>query len=77
MSPMMPYRRTVTFIPLRIAVLTVSDTRDEKTDKSGDALASMVGQAGHEFAARAIVTDDAKKIRKHVKNGSRTRRSTW
>jgi molybdenum cofactor biosynthesis protein B len=56
-----------TFIPLRIAVLTVSDTRDEKTDKSGDALASMIGQAGHELAARAIVTDDAKKIRKHVK----------
>jgi molybdopterin adenylyltransferase len=56
-----------TFIPLRIAVLTVSDTRDEKTDKSGDTLASMIGQAGHELAARAIVTDDAKKIRKHVK----------
>src|SRR5205814_10493695 len=56
-----------TFVPLRIAVLTVSDTRDPKTYKSGDTLAAMIGQAGHEVAARAIVTDDAKKIRKHVK----------
>jgi molybdopterin adenylyltransferase len=56
------------FIPLRIAVLTVSDTRDEKTDKSGTLLASMIEQAGHQVAAHAIVSDDAKKIRKQVKS---------
>ncbi|MGA8692167.1 MAG: molybdenum cofactor biosynthesis protein B [Methyloceanibacter sp.] len=55
------------FIPLRIAVLTVSDTRNAKTDKSGALLASMIEQAGHEVAGQAIVSDDAKKIRKHVK----------
>ena len=36
------------FIPVRIAVLTVSDTRNEKTDKSGALLASMIEQAGHQ-----------------------------
>lgn len=55
------------FIPVNIAVLTVSDTRDAKTDKSGDLLASMIAEAGHHLAGRAIVTDDAKAIRKQVK----------
>ena len=55
------------FIPVRIAVLTVSDTRDEKSDKSGALLASMIEQAGHQVAGRAIVLDDQKDIRKQVK----------
>ena len=46
------------FKPLRIAVLTVSDTREASTDKSGDVLASMIDKAGHVLAERAIVTDD-------------------
>ena len=49
---------TVPFIPVRIAVLTVSDTRDETSDKSGALLASMIEQAGHQVAGRAIVLDD-------------------
>jgi molybdenum cofactor biosynthesis protein B len=55
------------FIPVNIAVLTVSDTRTEKTDKSGDVLAAKIAEAGHRLAARAIVTDDAKAVRKQVK----------
>ncbi len=58
---------SVPFIPLRIAVLTVSDTRDEKNDKSGAVLASMIADAGHELADKDIVTDDEKKIRKKVR----------
>ncbi|HYB05984.1 MAG TPA: molybdenum cofactor biosynthesis protein B [Methyloceanibacter sp.] len=58
---------SVPFLPVRIAVLTVSDTRDEKSDKSGSLLASMIEQAGHRVAARAIVSDDEKDIRKQVK----------
>lgn len=46
------------FVPLGIAVLTVSDTRDRSTDRSGDALAQRIEAAGHRLAARAIVTDD-------------------
>ena len=36
-----------TFKPLRIATLTVSDTRDKATDKSGDVLEEMIREAGH------------------------------
>ena len=48
-----------TFIPINIAVLTVSDTRTPETDTSGDILAQRVGDAAHVLAARAIVKDDA------------------
>jgi len=54
-----PARR---FIPVRIAVLTVSDTRDASTDTSGDTLAARVTAAGHVVAARAIDRDDAGSI---------------
>ncbi len=57
---------TYPFKPLRIAVLTVSDTRDLASDKSGDVLAGMIGQAGHALAERAIVTDDIAAIRAKV-----------
>ena len=43
------------FIPLRIAVLTVSDTRDLADDKSGQTLADRIVKAGHQLADRAIV----------------------
>lgn len=46
------------FIPINIAVLTVSDTRTAETDSSGDLLAARVGSAGHKLAAREIVRDD-------------------
>jgi molybdopterin adenylyltransferase len=52
-----------TFIPVRIAVLTVSDTRTPDTDVSGDTLAARVTDAGHVLAARAIVKDDVELIR--------------
>src|SRR3990170_6980071 len=55
------------FIPLRIAVLTVSDTRTQKTDKSGPLLAQFIEDAGHVLADRAVVEDDEKSIRKQVK----------
>ena len=47
------------FIPVYIAVLTVSDTRDASNDTSGDTLAARITAAGHAVAARAIVKDDA------------------
>lgn len=51
------------FIPLNIAVLTISDTRTEETDTSGKTLAERVSKAGHHVAEKAIVTDDIYKIR--------------
>jgi molybdenum cofactor biosynthesis protein B len=58
---------TLTFHPLRIAVLTISDSRDEQTDKSGALLAERLQSAGHELAAKAIVRDDVEAIRAHVR----------
>lgn len=46
------------FIPVRIAVLTVSDTRTAADDRSGDTLVERLTQAGHILAARAIVRDE-------------------
>jgi molybdopterin adenylyltransferase len=46
------------FIPVRIAVLTVSDTRSMADDRSGDTLVARLTEAGHILAARAIVRDD-------------------
>ena len=55
------------FVPLKFAVLTVSDTRNLADDKSGTTLAERIEKAGHAMAARAIVTDDVEKIRAQVK----------
>ncbi|WP_226782971.1 molybdenum cofactor biosynthesis protein B [Oceaniglobus trochenteri] len=46
------------FLPVRIAVLTVSDTRSFDDDRSGDTLVARIAAAGHVLAARAIVQDD-------------------
>ena len=54
------------FIPLNIAVLTVSDTRTEKDDKSGALLAERLSSAGHRLAEKAIVRDDVYAIRATV-----------
>ena len=53
-------------IPLNIAVLTVSDTRDEATDKSGALLVDRLREAGHTLADKAIVPDDIYRIRAAV-----------
>jgi molybdenum cofactor biosynthesis protein B len=55
------------FIPLNIAVLTVSDTRSLADDKSGATLAERLTGAGHKLAARNIVSDDVDLIRNQVK----------
>ena len=52
------------FIPVNIAVLTVSDTRTSANDTSGDALAERIARAGHRVAARAIERDDADLLEK-------------
>jgi molybdenum cofactor biosynthesis protein B len=54
------------FIPVRIAVLTISDTRVLADDKSGSTLANLVTEAGHTLADRAIVKDDVAAIRAKV-----------
>ncbi|ACA19734.1 molybdenum cofactor biosynthesis protein B [Methylobacterium sp. 4-46] len=55
------------FIPLRIAVLTVSDSRSLAEDRSGDTLVGRLTEAGHGLAARAIVPDEVEAIRAQVR----------
>ena len=50
------------FIPVRIAVLTVSDTRALADDRSGDMLAARIEEAGHILAERTIVRDERAEI---------------
>ncbi len=54
----MPIDENAVFLPVRIAVLTVSDTRGLADDRSGDTLVSRLTAAGHVLADRAIVRDD-------------------
>ena len=54
------------FVPLAIAVLTISDTRTLAEDRSGNTLAERVETAGHRRADRAIVPDDVETIRAQV-----------
>ena len=55
------------FVPLKIAVLTISDTRNLKDDKSGALLVQRIGAAGHVVVERSIVPDDVEAIRARVK----------
>ena len=55
------------FIPVRIAVLTVSDTRSLATDKSGDTLSERIKDAGHALSDRQIVKDDVRAIRAQMR----------
>ena len=55
------------FIPLNIAVLTISDTRTLADDKSGTTLAERLTAAGHTLAAREIIVDDVDAIRIIIK----------
>ena len=58
---------TQDFIPVRIAVLTVSDTRDLGSDRSGDVLVSRLLEAGHELADRRILPDEREEIARQLR----------
>jgi molybdenum cofactor biosynthesis protein B len=55
------------FTPLGIAVLTISDSRDSRTDTSGDLLAEKIASAGHELRARALVGADKAAIQRQTR----------
>jgi len=58
----------LTFSPLGIAVLTISDSRDAATDTSGDLLAERIVAAGHRLAARALVRDSKQHIQQQLRS---------
>jgi molybdenum cofactor biosynthesis protein B len=55
------------FVPVRIAVLTVSDTRSAADDRSGDTLAERLAGAGHILAARTILPDERDRIAEQLR----------
>ncbi len=57
---------SLTFHPLNIAVMTISDTRDEDTDKSGPLLMQRLTAAGHSLAGQALVKDEVPDIRRQI-----------
>lgn len=57
----------IAFRPIRVAVLTVSDTRDEESDTSGKLLADRVVRDGHVLAGRAMVRDDIGEIQAQIR----------
>ena len=58
--------KSITFVPVHIAILTVSDSRKADDDRSGDLLVGRVQEDGHNLAGRAIVTDDFDAITKQL-----------
>jgi len=59
----MPIDKEIDFLPLNIAILTVSDTRSLDNDTSGQILVDRLEKAGHKLAARAIVRDEKADLR--------------
>ena len=59
--------KSITFVPVNIAILTVSDSRKAHDDRSGDLLVGRVQEDGHNLAGRAIVTDDFGSITKQLR----------
>ncbi|WP_044875049.1 molybdenum cofactor biosynthesis protein B [Pseudomonas sp. LFM046] len=62
----MSHKAEAVFVPLNIAVLTVSDTRSLETDTSGQLFVDRLTAAGHNLAARVLLKDDLYKIRAQV-----------
>ncbi|NIJ36636.1 molybdenum cofactor biosynthesis protein B [Sphingopyxis panaciterrae] len=64
----MPIDPALEFRPVRIAILTISDSRSEADDKSGDKLVELLTDAGHILAARAIIRDEGDLIVSRLHN---------
>ncbi|MDD9938837.1 MAG: molybdenum cofactor biosynthesis protein B [Myxococcales bacterium] len=58
----MPIDESIEFVPVQLAILTVSDTRTEADDRSGATLVQRAEKAGHRVVQRAILPDDASRI---------------
>ena len=59
----MPIDNSLDFIPINIAIITISDTRTKENDTSGDTLEGRITKAGHQMIKRIIIPDDINKIK--------------
>ena len=64
----MPIDESLVFKPVRIALLTISDSRSAAEDRSGDKLEELLSAAGHILAARAIIKDETDLIVSRLHN---------
>ena len=72
----MPIDTSLDFVPINIAIITISDTRTIKDDTSGDILEGRINESGHKMIERTIIPDDVDKIKAFcidmMKNHART-----
>ena len=59
----MPIDNSLDFVPINIAIITISDTRTKENDTSGDTLEGRITKAGHQMIKRIIIPDDINKIK--------------
>ena len=59
----MPIDNSLEFVPINIAIITISDTRTKENDTSGDTLERRITKAGHQMIKRIIIPDDINKIK--------------
>ena len=59
----MPIDNSLDFVPINIAIITISDTRTKENDSSGDTLEGRITKAGHQMIKRIIIPDDINKIK--------------
>ena len=59
----MPIDNSLNFVPINIAIITISDTRTKENDTSGDTLEGRITKAGHQMIKRIIIPDDINKIK--------------
>ena len=59
----MPIDNSLDFVPINIAIITISDTRTKENDTSGDTLEKRITKAGHQMIKRIIIPDDINKIK--------------
>ena len=59
----MPLDNSLDFVPINIAIITISDTRTKENDTSGDTLEKRITKAGHQMIKRIIIPDDINKIK--------------
>jgi molybdenum cofactor biosynthesis protein B len=68
-APLRPQHRETAPASVRCAVLTISDTRTEATDTSGDAIVSLLAANGHQITSRSLVKDDPAVVRQVLRDG--------
>ena len=66
----MPIDTSLDFVPINIAIITISDTRTIKDDTSGDILEGRINESGHKMIERTIIPDDVDKIKETLETMS-------